>query len=145
MTVEIRPPVLVRLYIYGFLALWIAFCLFAFIKALPHPTAVVPLAMLIGGAVFCWRVASVAAKSEGTALLVRNLYRTRRIPAADITQVRTGRSPMQPFGRTVFVVTRDEAVALDVGLLGKLRTGTERDRAALEDWLSAVHGSAGQT
>jgi hypothetical protein len=141
MCVEIRPPALVRVYTYAFLVLWVAACVFGLIKSLPHFSAIIPLLMLVGGAAFCWRVASVTAKSEGKILLVRNVYRTRRIPAADITEVRTGSSPMQPFGRTVFVVTRREAVALDVGLVGKLRGGAERDRAALEAWLSDVHHS----
>ena len=142
MDIEIKPPVLIRAYIYGFLLLWIVVCVFACIKALPHTTALAPVGMLIAGGVFCWRTASVRATTEGTTLLVRNLYRTRRIPAADITDVRTGSTPMQPFGRTVFVVTRNDAVALDVGLFGRLRKGSERDRAALEAWLSEVRGPA---
>lgn len=141
MSVHLRPPVPVRIYAGAFLLLWIVACAFGFIKALPNFSAVIPLAMLVGGSVFCWRVASVMARSEGSTLLVRNVYRTRRIPAADITEVRTGTSPMQPFGRTVFVVTNSEALALDVGMVGKLRGGAERDRAALEAWLTDLRSS----
>jgi Bacterial PH domain len=145
MSVDIRPPMFVRAYAYVFIVVWIAACLFGFFKALPHLSAVIPLLMLVGGSVFCWRFASVGARSEGQTLLVRNVYRTRRIPAAAITEVRTGRSPMQPFGHTVFVVTDSEAVALDVGLIGRLRGGAERDRAALEAWVSGFHGTAAPT
>ncbi len=43
---------------------------------------------------------------------------------------------MQPLGHTVVVVTQSEAAPLDVGLVGKLRRSAERDRAALEAWVS---------
>lgn len=145
MSVDITPPTFVRVYAYAFLVLWIAVGLFIFITALPHVSAVIPLVMLLGGSVFCWRIASLRARSEGQTLLVRNVYRTRHISAADITEVRTGRSPMQPFGHTVFLVTQNEAIALDVGLVGKLHRSAERDRAALQAWVSDSRDSLSPT
>ncbi len=138
MRVDIRPPLLVRVCAYGSLVLWTAAGLFIFVTTLPHLSAALSLVMLFGGGVFCWRIASVRTRSDRQSLLVRNVYRTRQIAAGDITELRIGRSSLNPFGRTVFVVTADAMVAVDADLIGKLRGGAERDRAALEAWLGAV-------
>ena len=60
MRADLKPPVLVRVYAYAFLALWVAACLFGFVKALPHASAASCLAMLLLGSMFSWRVATVA-------------------------------------------------------------------------------------
>jgi len=141
MRVDIRPAVLVRICAYASLVLWLAAGADIFVTTLPHLIAALPLVMLLGGGVFCWRIASVRTRSDGQALIVRNVYRTRRIPAGDITELRTGRSPLNPFGRTVLIVTANDMVAVDADLIGKLRAGAEHDRAALEAWLSTLGSS----
>ncbi len=84
--------------------------------------------------------------SHGNRLLVRNIYRTRHLTAHEITQVRTGSSPMQPFGRTVYVVTDSDAISLDACTMWGFRKRSERNRQALEAWLhpqqAAVAGSS---
>jgi len=104
--VDIRPPLLLRLYTYAFGVFWCAAVAHELARTLPKFNSVVLFFMLVFGATLFWRLGGLVARSEGDELLVRNVYRTRRVSASQITQVRTGPAPMQPFRRTVYVVHR---------------------------------------
>lgn len=138
--VKIRPPLPFRLYTYGFGVLWCVVGVDVFAHAFPKSSSIVPALILASGATFLWRVWALLAKSDGDELLVRNLYRTRRVPASQITQFRTGPAPWLPFGRTVLVVTDSDAFSLDACGMWNFRTRSERDKEGLDSWLGTTRG-----
>lgn len=142
MDVNIRPPLLLRVYTYAFGVVWCGLVAVGLVKAAPKPGAVILVFMLVFGVTLCWRMGGLSAVGEGDTLVIRNIYRTRRVPAADITGLRTGTAPMQPFGRTVYVVTDADAIALDACSMWSFRKRSERHRQILETWLQGHRGGA---
>lgn len=134
--VDIRPPVVLRLYANAFGVLWCAAVIYGLARAWPKfGDSLFAIVMLPLGASFCWRIGAARVTSHGNWLLVLNIYRTRHLNAREITQVRTGSSPMQPFGRTVYVVTDSDAISLDACTIWGFRKRSERNKRALEAWL----------
>ncbi|HEX2274138.1 MAG TPA: PH domain-containing protein [Acidimicrobiales bacterium] len=101
----------------------------------------VGLAMLAWGGFFIGRMSRLAVIAEEQELVVRNLFRTHHIPRSAIEGFRIGNPPpMMPFGKTIHVLVRDEAiVTADVfmasGLTGRGRRSLEARLQQLREWL----------
>jgi hypothetical protein len=113
----IRPPLAARAYVVVFLCIWCGGVLAGLIAAAAHgsPAVMFLLLMLAFGLTLGYRIVRLSVAIGRQDLLVRNLYRTRRIARADIVGFRQGALGQQPFTRAIYVLLRDGTVfPLDV-------------------------------
>ena len=102
----------------------------------------VGLVMMGGGLFFIVRMNRLALIAEDDVLIVRNLYRTRRIPRSAIQGFRTGNpGMMMPFGRTIHVLVADDSVVtaevfMSSGFTRRGRRRLDERLSPLREWLS---------
>ncbi len=138
----IRPPLAVRVYVVAFVGIWCGIVSAGLIAAAAHgsPAVVILLLMLAFGLTFGYRIFRLSVTLRPQELLVRNLYRTRRIVRADVEGFRQGAMSQQPFTRTIYVLLRDGTVVpLDVAgrpyFFGRGKTLLEDRMQLLQRWL----------
>jgi hypothetical protein len=145
----IRLPLAYRVYLVAFMCVYCSFLLAGLIDAaINAPLAVViPLAMLVFGLGFCYRIFRVSATLDSTALLVRNFSQARRIPRTDIEGFRLGPvSGWWSSRQTIYVLLRDGTVLpLDVAGNRYAFTGGSALLASrmlsLQHWLGLIAGN----
>jgi len=133
--IEIRQSRLLRTGIITFAVIWCALLAFVVVVTLPRPTVVVPVLMIGFGVLFLGRLATLSVATEADELVIRNVYRTWRLPRGAVSGFRLGRDTATPMGYMVFALTDAEIVSLDVS-----RAPTDHGRAhdqlvELEEWL----------
>jgi hypothetical protein len=107
--VEIRQPLLLRVWIAGFGVVWCGF-LVAMLANVSAPTGVVPLLMLAFGATLYIRLFRLAVVANEDGLFVRNGLRTRRFDWSQIEDFR-----IRHYGQSIVVLLRDGgSLGLDV-------------------------------
>jgi hypothetical protein len=137
--VELHLLRLARLYALGFSIIWcVAVAGFAALAASQgSPFVVIPILMLVVGVtigVRLWRLGVIA---RGDEFLVSNYFQTRHLTRAEIEGFRVGTSHhSMPFGRTIYVLLRDESVLpLDVTTRPFV---TKRQRARFDAQLNTL-------
>ncbi len=140
---SIRTPIVLRIYIVAFLAVWSGFLSIGFVLLLIHgsPVALVPALMLAFGLTLGYRMFRLSVVADEHGLTVRNYYTTKRLAKSDIEEFRIGRASNQPMGKTIHILLQDkEILSIDAASRvsitdrGKRRL-TER-LTNLETWLS---------
>ena len=148
--VIIRPPLAARIYLAVFGTVWCGICGFGIVAALVggHATALLFVGFLMIGSAIVWRgLVTIAAAVDDT-LLVRNQFKTWRIPRSEISTFRVGVGSGPP-GRAVQALLLDgTVVTLDVTRSGMITRRGERlvehRGALLQQWLGpAVHEAHG--
>ena len=135
--VEIRQPILLRLYVGAFAMLWCGVLLGAVLTAFN----VIPLFMLAFGLTFMYRMFSLAVVADESGLLVRNNFRTRRFRWDEVEDFRIGGPMMNmPFGKVIHVLLHNgEIMTLDVTMrpwiLGGGRAKLEHHLRELKAWV----------
>jgi hypothetical protein len=134
----IRPPTAARIYVAVFTCFWGSGVLtFGIVAAVHHsPAVVISLLMLAFGLTLGYQIFRLSVTLNPDDLLVRNYYRTRRVPRADIEGFRVGSLSGQPFGRTVYLLLRDGAV-LPLDAAGRMPL-SGRGKAAMQDRLRSL-------
>jgi hypothetical protein len=137
--VVIRPPNCYRVFIAGFMVLWIAAAIGSSISAAARGSwAIVPIVLcfVAVGCAHGWRMIGVSVEAGADILVVRNYFRTRRIPRQSIEGFRVGTTAMGP--KTVVVLVDDGTVLSTEApmLLGKNFGRKER----LDDVLAQLRG-----
>ncbi|MDX6650461.1 MAG: hypothetical protein QOJ97_2412 [Solirubrobacteraceae bacterium] len=140
--VVIRPPPVMRFFALVFTLVWCGGMIAFAVRDGWSPALILSLVLLVVGAGLGIPMLGMAAIAVGDELIVRNVYRTRRLRRSQIEGFRIGRSPIMPFGRTIHGLVPGETVALDVGLtLFRLLDGRRALEKQLEDlrsWLSVA-------
>jgi hypothetical protein len=138
--VVIRTPLLLRMYVIGFMAFWVG-AVFSFPIASPSDALLVTV-MVAFGVAFASRMAMVKLQVDESGLLVRNLVRTWRFDRAEVEDFRLGRDAMGlPFGQVIHVLLRNgEVVTADAswaswGFLFGGRAKREEVLLRLREWL----------
>ena len=101
--VVIRVPLLMRMYVIGFMAFWVG-ALVSF--PIPSPSdALLVTVMVAFGVAFATRMAMVKLQVDESGVLVRNFVRTWRFDRVEIEDFRLGRAAMgQLFGQIIHVL-----------------------------------------
>jgi len=138
----IRPPLAARAYVVVFMCVWCGSVSAGLIAAAAHgsPATVILLLMLTFGLTLGYRIFRLSVALGPQDLLVRNLYRTRRIARADVEGFRQGALGQQPFTRAIYVLLRDGTVfPLDVTgrpyFFGRGQTLLDDRTQLLQRWL----------
>lgn len=112
--VQIRQPLVVRIYIVCFSFLWVGLLLWGVVTS----PSVAPGAifMLAFGVAFVVRIEGLRLVADESGLLVRNFFRTWRFGWAEVEDFRLGRPVMGlPFGQVIHVLLRNgEVVTADI-------------------------------
>lgn len=136
----IRTPLLLRVYVIGFMVFWVG-------ALLSFPTASASDALLVAvgvafGVAFASRMAMVNLQVDESGVLVRNFVRTWRFDRTEIEDFRLGRDAMGlPFGQVIHVLIRNgEVVTADAswaswGFLFGGRAKREEVLRRLREWL----------
>ena len=123
-----------------FTLLWCGLAIWASVQNGVGPGLIVGLIFVAFGGALGLRMLGIAAIARGDELLVRNAYRTHRLPRSEVEAFSTGHGPMAAFKRTIYVILANETIGLDVGLtLFSLLDGPgalEERRQELEGWLA---------
>jgi hypothetical protein len=140
--IEIRQSRLLRAGIIGCAVVWCALLVGVVAVTLPTPTMIVPVLMIAFGVLFMGRLATLSVAADDQDLVVRNVYRTWRLPRQDVSGFRLGRDTATPLGYMIFALTDAEIVSLDVS-----RAPTDHGRARvqlaeLEAWLGRTASGA---
>jgi hypothetical protein len=104
------------------------------------PSVVIPLGMLVFGALLGWRLAGLAVVGRGDELMVRNHWRTARVHRHEIEGFREEAGGWLSPSAKVFALLRDgtilslDAVSLP-SLPGRRSRRVERALADLRAWL----------
>src|SRR4051794_26485188 len=113
-TLEYRNPRVMRVYGVVFGIVWCGLLVANIIGAsVARSWAAVPvgLLMLAWGAFFITRMPRLAVIAQGDELVVRNMWRTRRIPRDEIQDFRIGNPGLlRPFGKTLHVLVGENSV-----------------------------------
>lgn len=141
--IRIRLPRLVRLYVVAFSVVWCGMAGSGLAAALARgsPVVIIAIFMLISEAVLAFRLFRLAVISEQGSLVVRNVWRSRGLPRADVEGFRVGAGPMgQPFMKCLYALLKDETlVSLDVTarpmFIPKSMQRLDRHLQALRTWL----------
>jgi hypothetical protein len=133
--IEIRQSRLIRAMLIAFGIAWCALLAVIVAIALPAPITIVPVLMIAAGALFLSRLATLSVVTDDGELVIRNVYRTWRVPRGAVSGFRLGRDTATPMGYMVFALTDSEIVSLDVSR-APTDVGRARDQlAALQAWL----------
>jgi len=136
--VEIRQPLLLRIYIIGFGVVWVGLLIRSIVTS-PESGIGVAIVMIVIGVAFMTRIASLKCVADGSGLFVRNFFSSRRLAWAQVEDFRLGRPMAAPFGYVIHVLLLDGGVlTLDAtawGLFGRGNTKRERALASLRAWL----------
>lgn len=135
----IRPPLVARVAVVSFGVFWVGEVLGTglfgggdFAGSLAGSVV-----MAAFGAVVCWRSATLAIRTDGAELVVRNALRTYRLRRTDIADIRAGRLTWPQWGRTILVLMRDGTVITPEasrGMFGK--RPDEQQVEQLRRWLA---------
>jgi hypothetical protein len=138
--VVIRSPLLLRVYMIGFMVFWVG-ALLSFPIASPSDALLVTV-MVAFGVGFMSRMAMVKLQVDESGVVVRNFIRTWRFDGSEIEDFRLGRAAMgQLFGQVIHVLLRNgEVVTADVswaswGFLFGGRAKREAVLRRLREWL----------
>lgn len=108
-----RVSLPVRVFCVGWALFWLGACGAGVVKAAGKgawlTVVVAALVGLVGGTV-AWRNAQLALFTDGDELVIRNVYRTRRLRRADVEGFRVGTPSMWPFGEAIHVLARGGTV-----------------------------------
>jgi hypothetical protein len=147
---EIRPPLALRIYTIGFTVVWIGAVVWAAVSIGWSPAVLVPAGMLVFGILLGWRLAGLAVLARGDELLVRNQWRTARVPRHEIEGFREEAGGWTSPLAKVYALLRDGTVlSLDAISLPRLplRRSRRVDRALtdLRSWLEDAGEVTGPT
>jgi hypothetical protein len=130
-----RQPWVMRVYVMGFLVVWVTAILWTTIRQSHGPSIAVGVVFIAFGVVLCYRLSRLGATSEADGTLtIHNNLGTRRLSRADIEDFRLSTSAR--FGpQSIQVLLRDgTAYGIDVTKSIRPRRNAER-LEALRVWL----------
>lgn len=137
--VDIRPPRSARIWAIGFSVFW---CGLLITFTIPLRGGVVevilPIAMLVFGVSLAYRLVTLSAVTAGGAFVLRNNFRTRRLRRDEIEAFRVGQ---RPWGRTIFVLLRNQSLVQVDAAVRLLPSGRRR----LDAWLAELREWLGET
>jgi len=112
--VEIRQPLVLRVYIACFSLLWVGLLLWDVITS--PSDAPIAILMIAFGVALGVRIETLKLVADDSGLLVRNFFRTWRFGWAEVEDFRLGRPMMgMPFGQVIHVLLRNgEVVTADI-------------------------------
>lgn len=135
-------PLLGRLWMVGFSLVWLGVLVSFVVRGVrdsgPNVAGIaLPVAMAVFAGTLAVRMLRSGATAYADELVVRNIWRTRRIPRGEVEDIRVGDLPAGQFGQALHVLTRggsvfpvDTVTAVLPG--GRARLAAERDQ--LRQW-----------